>query len=79
MTSKLQSGLGRVLGLSLLLFLSACGNLVKVQPWEKAFLAKPEMRFGSDALIGKNAEQTYASKEASAGGVSVGGGGCGCN
>lgn len=79
MPSKIRQFLALAMCLITFFFLSACASLVKVQPWEKAHLAKPEMRFGHDVLMAKNAEQIYLSKEASSGGVGVGGGGCGCN
>lgn len=79
MPSITRTYLAMPLGLIALFSLTACGSITKVQPWEKAHLAKPEMRFGHDVLMAKNAEQIYLSKEASSGGVGVGGGGCGCN
>ena len=62
-----------------LTFLTGCASLPPVQPWEKGFLAKPEMTFEGDRLDTAFVEHTYFSKEASAGGAGVGGGGCGCN
>ena len=62
--------------LASVLLCSACST---VQPWEKGMLAKPEMSFGNDRLEGRFAAHIYSSKEASSGGASVGGGGCGCN
>lgn len=53
--------------------------LTPVQPWEKGMLAKPAMGLERDRLEAKYAEHTYSSKEGSAGGAAVGGGGCGCN
>ncbi|MBA3252796.1 MAG: DUF4266 domain-containing protein [Burkholderiaceae bacterium] len=50
-----------------------------VQPWQKGNLAKPEMAFDPDPLQTRFAEHTYFSKEGASGGMSVGGGGCGCN
>lgn len=62
--------------LASVLLCSACST---VQPWEKGLLAKPEMSFGNDRLEGRFTAHIYSSKEAAAGGASVGGGGCGCN
>ena len=64
---------------SILLAILLCSACSTVQPWEKAHLAKPEMSFGSDRLEARFAAHIYSSKEAAAGGASVGGGGCGCN
>ncbi len=50
-----------------------------VQPWQKGNLANPEMAFDSDPLQTRFAEHTYFSKEGASGGMSIGGGGCGCN
>lgn len=59
---------------------SGCANLATpVQPWEKGKLAKPEMAFDNDPLRRGLMEHVYSSKEASAGGQGVAGGGCGCN
>jgi hypothetical protein len=50
-----------------------------VQPWEKQYLARPDMQFDYDKLDAKNVQHVYFSKEGAAGGYGVGGGGCGCN
>jgi hypothetical protein len=50
-----------------------------VSPWERGILAKPEMAWEPDPLIGELQEHVYFSKEGSAGGYGAGGGGCGCN
>ena len=62
-----------------LLFVVSCGTISKVEPWEKGYLAKPEMTFATDTLDKGFVEHTYFSKEGSSGGEGVGGGGCGCN
>ncbi|MBZ0093113.1 MAG: DUF4266 domain-containing protein [Sulfuricellaceae bacterium] len=56
--------------------LSACTS---VQPWERGYLAKPEMALDSDPAEAKLMQHLYSSKEAASGGYGVGGGGCGCN
>lgn len=56
-----------------------CSALPPVAPWQKGDLARPEMGFDANALERKFAEQVHSSKEASSGGLGVGGGGCGCN
>ncbi|MGZ8993076.1 MAG: DUF4266 domain-containing protein [Burkholderiaceae bacterium] len=63
-------------GVALCLGLMGCET---VQPWQKGNLAKPEMAFDPDPLQTRFAEHTYFSKEGASGGMSVGGGGCGCN
>jgi len=52
--------------------------LPPVQPWEKGDLARPEMGFGAARLESAYADHVHESREAAAGGASVGGGGCGC-
>jgi hypothetical protein len=62
--------------LALSFFLLGCST---VQPWQKGNLAKPDMAFDHDPLQTRFEEHTYFSKEGASGGMSVGGGGCGCN
>jgi len=50
-----------------------------VEAWERGTLAKPEMAIESDALEATLNNHIYFSKEASNGGHSATGGGCGCN
>lgn len=58
--------------------LSGCSSL-GVSPWERQNLAKPEMELNSSPLSAALDDHIYFSKEASSGGRSFGGGGCGCN
>ncbi|WP_257172672.1 DUF4266 domain-containing protein [Colwellia sp. M166] len=57
---------------------SGCSSL-GVQPWERDLLAKDEMALTSSPLDAALDDHIYFSKEASSGGKSFGGGGCGCN
>ncbi len=68
-------------GLHGMIGLASCAQLpeAKVKPWQKADLARPEMSIEPDLLDASHREHTYSSKEASAGGGGVQGGGCGCN
>lgn len=68
------------IGLPVLLVfsLTACANPA-VKPWERGVLAEPAMTFGHDALKDSIADHVYFSKEATSGGRSIAGGGCGCN
>lgn len=68
-----------VLALPLALCLGACASYAPPQAWEKQYLAKPAMQFDADKLDARNIQHIYFSKEGSAGGYGVGGGGCGCN
>jgi len=66
-------------------FLSAAITLVSgcaslgVEPWERDLLAKEEMALTSSPIDAALDDHIYFSKEASSGGKSFGGGGCGCN
>jgi hypothetical protein len=52
---------------------------IGVEAWERDILAKPEMQSSNEALDRSLDDHIYFSKEASSGGRSFGGGGCGCN
>lgn len=58
--------------------LTGCANL-GVEPWERDLLAKPAMALNPDAIQSAYDDHIYFSKEASSGGRSFAGGGCGCN
>lgn len=62
--------------LSLLLAAAGCGT---VQPWQRGTLSDYTMRPDRDPLDIGLKEHIYFTREAAAGGRSVGGGGCGCN
>ena len=64
--------------ISIVLSLTSCSKIVK--PWEKNILAENKMQLGGgDSMIKKVNEHVFTSKEASFGGIGIGGGGCGCN
>ncbi|MDH5391915.1 MAG: DUF4266 domain-containing protein [Gammaproteobacteria bacterium] len=65
--------------LILLLSLTTACELQAVKPWERSILAKPSMQLTADEVENALDEHIYFSKEASTGGQSIGGGGCGCN
>jgi len=58
--------------------LSGCSSL-GVEPWQRDLLAKDEMALTAAPLDAALDDHIYFSKEASSGGRSFGGGGCGCN
>jgi Domain of unknown function (DUF4266) len=64
--------------LTLCLLISACADW-GVKPWERDLLAKQEMQLVSYPVEAGLDDHIYFSKEASSGGASFGGGGCGCN
>jgi len=61
-----------------ILLLTGCTNW-GTQAWERQYLAKREMLIISEPLEAETDDHIYFSKEASSGGQSFGGGGCGCN
>ncbi|USD39024.1 MULTISPECIES: DUF4266 domain-containing protein [Ferrimonas] len=58
--------------------LGGCTNL-GVKPYERDLLAHPAMALEADAMDKAFDDHVYFSKEASSGGRSSAGGGCGCN
>ena len=63
---------------SCFLFFDGC-TLEPVKPWDRDLLAKEKMQLIPDSMEQTFDSHIYFSKEASTGGESVGGGGCGCN
>ena len=61
-----------------LIFASLC-SCTQVRPWEMGYLAKKEMAWDVDPLEAALNDHIFFSKEASSGGNSAAGGGCGCN
>jgi hypothetical protein len=75
-----KTPLNKKIGLLLLMVipLSACSGL-GVKPWQRDILSKQEMTFGDSSMDAAFDDHIYFSKEASSGGRSFSGGGCGCN
>ncbi|MEE9320876.1 MAG: DUF4266 domain-containing protein [Granulosicoccus sp.] len=73
------------LSVVLLVSLSACstaGDILaigEVKPWERDVLAREDMQLVPDIMDQIVDDHIYFSKEASTGGSSAQGGGCGCN
>ena len=59
-----------------LLGLSACAP---VAPYQKGYLARPDMGFEESPGMAKTLEKMFVAKEAASGSGAVGGSGCGCN
>jgi uncharacterized protein DUF4266 len=57
---------------------SGCSSL-GAEPWQRDLLARKDMQPGGSRLDDAIDDHLYFSKEASSGGRSFGGGGCGCN
>ena len=62
-----------------ILSLAILASCTQVRPWERGYLAKEEMAWDSDVLERQLNDHIFFSKEASSGGNSAAGGGCGCN
>jgi hypothetical protein len=60
------------------LSLTACTS-IGVKPWERGVLAQPAMELDPSPLGSALEDHIYFSKEATSGGRSFAGGGCGCN
>ncbi len=65
------------IGLSLLLFLSACSPWVK--PYERENIADPIMSFERDPIASGYIHHVFEAREAARGADGSSGGGCGCN
>jgi hypothetical protein len=65
-----------ILILPSIIFLTSCAG---VQPWDREVLSRPELQLASDPEINSLDDHIYFSKEATSGGRSFAGGGCGCN
>jgi len=68
---------GRGVIAALIFLLNACTT--PVAPWERGYLAKPHMSPRPDPIEASLRQHIQVSKEASSGGHSAAGGGCGCN
>jgi hypothetical protein len=60
------------------LLAAGCSSL-GVRPWERDVLARSDMQLDANPLDAAIDDHLYFSKEASSGGRSFAGGGCGCN
>jgi len=60
-------------------FLQACSSIQGAAPWEREYLAQSSMIIDNSSLDHRNLEHIFFSREGSAGGWGIGGGGCGCN
>jgi hypothetical protein len=77
-TSRMTNRVGLCLLLCGSLMMGACTS-PGVKPWERDLLARREMQLNADPLDAAIDDHLYFSKEASSGGRSFAGGGCGCN
>jgi hypothetical protein len=57
---------------------SGCSS-IGVKPWQREMLSREDMELNANAIDDAIDDHLYFSKEASSGGRSFAGGGCGCN
>src|ERR1700677_161346 len=79
--SGARTMISRLIRLSVILgtmSISGCGSL-GVKPWQRDVLAREDMQLDSNPIDAAVDDHLYFSKEASSGGRSFAGGGCGCN
>ncbi len=67
-----------IVWLSLLATLATVG-CVRVRPWEREVLARPDMAWAPDPIESSQLSHIFFSKEAALQPGEAGGGGCGCN
>lgn len=65
--------------LLLIVCVTALNACTPVRAWERGHLSREEMAWTGDALESALNKHIFFSKEASSGGNSAAGGGCGCN
>jgi len=64
--------------LAVMLSMAGCSS-VGAKPWQRDIMSRSDMRPGGAGLDDAIDDHMYFSKEASSGGRTFGGGGCGCN
>ena len=74
--SRLALSLVLIIGAAVLS--SGCASL-GVKPWQRDLLSRQDMQLNGNASDEAIDDHLYFSKEASSGGRSFAGGGCGCN
>jgi hypothetical protein len=57
----------------------SCQGCTSVSPWERGNLAKEEMALDPNPKLNHLRDHIFTSREASQGGLTGNGGGCGCN
>jgi hypothetical protein len=62
-----------------LLLLAMAAGCATVEPYQRGYLARPDMGFEEAPGTAKALEKVFVAKEAATGSGSVGGSGCGCN
>jgi len=76
---KARRQLGNASALMIITALLCACSTTPVSAWQRGNLAKKQMVRDASGLHSALEQHSYASKEGTGGGYSVGGGGCGCN
>ncbi len=63
----------------LILALFVLPGCATVAPYQRGYLARPDMSFEESPGAAKAVEKVFVAKEAASGSATVGGSGCGCN
>ena len=74
-----RNHLARGIFLLAILQLTACSSVKTVAPYDRGYLAEDGMQWEESSRNARLKGHVYTSKEASSGGASAAGGGCGCN
>jgi len=64
---------------ALLALAAVLAGCAYVAPYQRGYLARPDMSFEASQGTAKTMEKVYVSKEAASGAATVGASGCGCN
>jgi hypothetical protein len=76
--ARMLKQIGLLVVLSGAAIASGCTSL-GIRPWQRDVMARADMQLGGNPLDAAIDDHMYFSKEASSGGRSFAGGGCGCN
>ena len=63
----------------LVLGLVLAAGCTTIEPYQRGYLARPDMGFENTPGTAKTLEKVFVAKEAASGSGAVGGSGCGCN
>jgi hypothetical protein len=65
--------------LAVAVFVTGCGGVPSVKPYEREMLADPIMSFSRDPVSDQYLDHVYDVREGARGATTTQGGGCGCN
>lgn len=65
--------------LLVIILIEALSGCVRVRPYQREHLARPNMQLARDPQASEIEQHVYETREGAAGGTAAAGGGCGCN